>query len=36
METKEHLKHSKIVSDSLSDIEGINTADDNHVEGNFK
>ncbi|CAB3981463.1 AUGMIN subunit 5-like [Paramuricea clavata] len=32
METKEHLKHSKTVSDSLSDIEGINTADDNHVE----
>ncbi len=35
METKEHLKYSKTVSDSLKDIEGVNTADDDHVEGNF-
>ena len=34
MNTKEYLKYSKTVSDSLSDMEGINTADDDHVEGN--
>ena len=35
METKEHLKYSKTVSDSLKDIEGVKMTDDDHVEGNF-
>lgn len=35
MDTNEHLKYAKTLSDSLTDMEGIRTSDDNHVQGNF-
>ena len=35
MDAKEHLKYNKAVYDSLIDTEGINIADDRHVEGNY-
>ena len=35
MVVKEHLKYGKTVSDTLQDKEGIEIADEDHVEGKF-
>ena len=35
MDTKEQLKYNKTVYEFLDNTEGINMADDRHVEGNF-